>query len=240
MDKIQFISNPFLNTTREHEGWRLIGQICDISDCDLDEIDSNSYRIASINNIDFREVIYVKATKPFLAQLISYISTDEFSLDGTRIVLACALELRDKKVTYAEPHKICKPTIVSKPSDLVGLVSYDNGKVITYVDKKGVIVKYMDRKIGKDEVGYRLNTNGGYYECFEKLRAEGFPVMYHDKNAKLITNFSDLEKFCNTVHLKLLLNNTEDSMMWQLEDINGVKFDFTQFLNEKGYTFINI
>ena len=239
-NKIQFISNPFLNTTREHEGWRLIGKICDYCDYEFEEIDSSSYRIASVNNINFMEVVYVKSKKPFIAKLISYINTSEFSFDETSILLSCVLELRHKKISYIEPSKICRPTIVNQLSQLVGITSIDNGKVIVHVDKKGVVVRDSSKSKGNDEIGYRLNTNGGIYECFEKLRAEGFPVMYRDKNVKLITNFSDLEKFCNTVQCKLLLNNTEDSMMWQLEDINGVKFDFAQFLNEKGYEYFDI
>lgn len=239
--KIQFISNPFLNTTREHEGWKLIGEIFELDDIKNEEVNDGSYRLASVNDIIFGEVVYVQSKKPFIAQLLSVINTDEFSYgDDSSMLLACVLELRNKKISYISTSKILKPTIVTNLRDMIGLRSICNSKQIVHVDKKGVIVRDNSKPDGINENGYRLTTQGGVYECFEKLRAEGFPVMYHNKIEKLITNFSDLEKFCNTLNCKLLLNNTEDSMMWQIVDINDVKFDFRQFLNERGHEFYNI
>ncbi|MGL5576778.1 MAG: hypothetical protein ACRDD8_05295 [Bacteroidales bacterium] len=233
--RVHFISNPFLNTTREHEGWSLVNKVIDITGWE-DNIPFHSYREMRIpnTNIEIGEVIYVKSNKSFIGKVLSYYYTDEFELsESSGVLLVSILELRTKKIYNVPVGKIMKPIEVNKMEDLMGIGNYQGtSKIMEYVNNS-----IITRDINGTLKGYRLYTMGGIYECFEGLRAKGFPIYYRNEKTELITNFSDLKNFCNTLNCKLLLNNTEDSMRWQISDANDIKFDFEQFINEKGYEF---
>jgi hypothetical protein len=250
---IQVVLNPFLGTFDEHLGWALVNKIIEVDNSTDTQnsagfvwkgknIPDWSYRQLQVADTEFKigDVVYVNGNSKYAAKVLSCLSVGLSCVDesaaGTSSVFVQVQNLRTKQVQYVKPSTLERLINVSDLSSLVGVRSTDNRRVIVQITQSGVHV--LDTATQR-VLGYRTTTLGGLYECFEGLRKDGFPVYLKQTKTRKILGLDKLQQICGTLNLKLLLNHNEETSSWQLEDTNGVRFDFTEYMNAIQYEYID-
>ncbi|MGL6131092.1 MAG: hypothetical protein ACRCZ9_05730 [Fusobacteriaceae bacterium] len=225
--EIIIIANPFLNTKNEHLGWNLInstftsydestvfilGKVIKLFDI------KNSYRLKKVSSLlSVGDLVFCKTKTPFMGYI-------KFKKDKETVYV---INARTKIGMYLTLPIIEAANVINCLSQLKSLIPSCN------ITKSSI---FMDHKNGKAS-GIRLDTPGGLYEAFYSLSTNyGENVIYCNKKLTRLSKQEILNLF-STLNYKILLNNTEDKDMWQIEDKNKKIFDFKTFLMSLGYEY---